>query len=307
VDKEGIWPFHRRQALAVAAANPLRYRFCNKRFQILRPTQHIDWGNTTMKLDLRPDSLLDTSAKATGQVAFVFEIDAEQYPSALLAATRDRIVERITGILRARGMKVLDDEGAPKLVLFATLKAVRECSTGVELHLLRIESYLRERVTLVRDPLVEAFADVWRHPAELVYYPIKSDARVLEVTAAKIAVRQIKRFTESGGLSLNGRVRNRSSTRSLWVVEIETGQARAHKLSPGRQSPPRVDAEGLRACDGTPISGHNAWWRIRDVGTAEVADSSAALKIDCLTCAEAGDIEFGAVQFDGEDGWGDPI
>ena len=101
----------------------------------------------------------------------------------------------------------------------------------------------------------------------------------------------------------NGQVRNHSS-KKLWVVETDSGPARAHKLLPGRQSPSNVDADGFKAVDGTKIDGHGSWVKILDLSTADVADDGAELTRGCVLCTNVGENEFGPVEFLEGEGWG---
>jgi hypothetical protein len=107
-------------------------------------------------------------------------------------------------------------------------------------------------------------------------------------------------------LGLIGRVKN-NSTKVLWVVETETGKPIAHKLAPGRRSPKGLDADGLRAVDGTPVDGHTSWIKVYDTATADVADNGKQLTAGCILCIRVGESEFGIVVFDNSDGWGEPI
>jgi hypothetical protein len=105
---------------------------------------------------------------------------------------------------------------------------------------------------------------------------------------------------------LNGQVKNHSS-KMLWVVETDSGQAIAHKLAPDLQSPGSVDADGFKAGDGTPIDGHTSWVKIRDFSTADVKDSRSQLERGCFFCEDVEENEFGNVTFDDADAWGEPI
>ncbi len=104
-----------------------------------------------------------------------------------------------------------------------------------------------------------------------------------------------------------GQVKNHSNNKTLWVVETDTGPAIAHKLGPRRKSPEAVDADGMRAVDGTPISGHTSWWKIIDLSTADVEDDGNQLKAGCILCTKVGDDEFGQITYEPSDGWGDPL
>jgi hypothetical protein len=103
-----------------------------------------------------------------------------------------------------------------------------------------------------------------------------------------------------------GQVKNHSS-RTLWVVETDTGHAIAHKLTPGRQSPRSVDADGFRAVDGTPIDGHRSWVKLINFSTADVADKDGQLTRGCILCDSVADNQFGDITYNDADGWGEPI
>jgi len=106
----------------------------------------------------------------------------------------------------------------------------------------------------------------------------------------------------------NGKVKNCSS-KTLWVVENGAGSypARAHKLSPGFQSPAELDADGFKAVDGTPISGNASWVKIVNWSTADVSDAGAELAKGCILCYGVEENEFGPVTYDNGSGWGEPL
>jgi hypothetical protein len=256
---------------------------------------------------LSPNALLHSMAARSDMVCFFCDVEAPQYPPEKVSAAAEDLERRAQALLTKRGIRIVPDPKYPKLIASVKLKMVRECSTGIEFHLLKVESYLRETVVLDRAPPVGATADTWRHPSELLYYPVRSDPRLLERAAIKTAINQLKRFTNRDQKLFAGKVRNHSRTKALWVVETDTGSAIAHKLSPGRQSPDGVDADGVKAIDGTLISGHGSWWKVRDINTADINDDGAALSINCLTCSKVGENEFGVVTFDSTEGWGEPL
>jgi hypothetical protein len=103
-----------------------------------------------------------------------------------------------------------------------------------------------------------------------------------------------------------GQVKNHSS-KTLWVVETDTGPAIAHKLFPGMESPGTVDADGFRAVDGTLVDGHGSWVKINDFSTADVSNNAAELSRGCILCGNVQDNEFGNVTFDQSTEWGVPI
>lgn len=103
-----------------------------------------------------------------------------------------------------------------------------------------------------------------------------------------------------------GRVKNHS-TKTLWVVETETGTAVAHKLASRHQSPQAVDADGFRATDGTAIDGHASWIKLVDLSTADVADRGVELTRGCILCKNVGDNEFGNISYENSDNGGEPL
>ncbi len=103
-----------------------------------------------------------------------------------------------------------------------------------------------------------------------------------------------------------GQVKNHSS-KTLWVIENDSGPAIAHKLAAGKQSPSSVDADGFKAVDGTPVDGHTSWVKIVDLSTADVADKDGALTRGCILCYNVQDGEFGPYQLDQSEGWGEPL
>lgn len=109
-----------------------------------------------------------------------------------------------------------------------------------------------------------------------------------------------------------GRVRN-FSQKNLWVIETDSGSAVAHKLSPGKQSPSSIDADGVKAIDGTPIDSHSSWWKIELDGgfgfvDSDVKDSGDSLAISCGGfCTRRNETEFGDITFDRSDNWGEDI
>lgn len=104
----------------------------------------------------------------------------------------------------------------------------------------------------------------------------------------------------------NGQVKNYSS-KTLWVVETDSGPAIAHKLAAGRQTLSSVDADGFKATDGTSIDGHTSWVKINEFSTADVANSGSQLTRGCILCYNVEDNEFGNVTYDNADHWGEPI
>ncbi len=106
----------------------------------------------------------------------------------------------------------------------------------------------------------------------------------------------------------DGQIKNTSS-KILWVVETDTGPAIAHKLAPGRKSPSDVDADGVKAVDGTAINDHSSWWKIKDGCVGTVKNSGAQLDLTTIPIpgSRVQENEFGNVDFKADDGWGVPL
>lgn len=102
---------------------------------------------------------------------------------------------------------------------------------------------------------------------------------------------------------MGGKVVNHSS-RTLWVVETDSGTATAHKLASGRRSPSDVDADGFKAHDGTKVDGHDSWVKVTNVSTADVEDKGSSLTRGCIACYNVEENEFGKVTYDQSAGWG---
>jgi hypothetical protein len=107
----------------------------------------------------------------------------------------------------------------------------------------------------------------------------------------------------------DGKILNLSS-KTLWVVETDTGTAIAHLLAPNWRSPPDLDADGVRARDlGVTISNHDSWWKFRLI-EVEVVDDGLNLRIRrCVApaCYDVGPGEFGDVTYNSDPGWGEEI
>ncbi len=58
-------------------------------------------------------------------------------------------------------------------------------------------------------------------------------------------------------LGINGQVVNFSS-KTLWVLETNTGKSIAHLLLPMTKSPIEIDADAFRREDGKAIEGHES-------------------------------------------------
>lgn len=109
-------------------------------------------------------------------------------------------------------------------------------------------------------------------------------------------------------LGINGQVVNFSS-KTLWVLETNTGSSIAHLLLPMTMSPISIDADAFRREDGKLIEGHNSWWKFYDFSTAEVYDNGRDLKLSLITKVKVSDEEFGgkSIIYDSSKGWGKPI
>lgn len=104
-----------------------------------------------------------------------------------------------------------------------------------------------------------------------------------------------------------GVVRNQSR-HVVWVVDTDNGYAVAHLLGPDRQSPRTLDADGVRCLDGTPIEGHDSWWKARDVSVAHLTEEAGTVQLSCIACSAVQDDEFGSsVRYDRSPDWGEPL
>ena len=107
----------------------------------------------------------------------------------------------------------------------------------------------------------------------------------------------------------NAKVKNHSS-HALWVIETTSSQPTAHKLLPGKKSPPDIDADGIKRVDDKPIENHPHWWKIRDFTTADIYNEHGNdnnIKIDVLLKKAVSDDEFGIYVKDHSEEWGEPI
>ena len=106
----------------------------------------------------------------------------------------------------------------------------------------------------------------------------------------------------------NGSVRNHSS-KTLWVVETDSGPAKAHKLAPNMKSPSTIDAGGVKTVDGTAIDGHKSWWKIRDISIADIYDNpqNGQLIIKASFKSKVAENKFGKVEYVQESTWGEKI
>ena len=106
----------------------------------------------------------------------------------------------------------------------------------------------------------------------------------------------------------NGSIRNHSS-KILWVLETDSGPAKAHKLAPNMKSASTIDADGVKTVDGTLIDGHSSWWKIRDISTADIYDGNqnGQLTIKAKFKSRVKENQFGEVEYLPDSGWGEKI
>lgn len=96
---------------------------------------------------------------------------------------------------------------------------------------------------------------------------------------------------------------NATSKTTLLVA----AEGRVYVLIPGYRSPPGVDADGLRAADGTPIRGHAGWWKFPNGVTATVQDGEEGLIVEATIIWRVGEEEFGAKMIHVQEKWGIPL
>jgi hypothetical protein len=109
-------------------------------------------------------------------------------------------------------------------------------------------------------------------------------------------------------LGINGQVINFSS-KTLWVLETNTGKSIAHLLLPMTKSPIKIDADAFRREDGKAIEGHASWWKFYDFSTVEVYDKGNDVRLSVITKVKVSDEEFGgkSIVYDSSKSWGVPI
>ncbi len=109
-------------------------------------------------------------------------------------------------------------------------------------------------------------------------------------------------------LGINGQVVNFSS-KTLWVLETNTGKSIAHLLLPMTKSPIKIDADAFRREDGRAVDGHKSWWKFYDFSTVEIYDNGDELKLSVITKVKVSDEEFGgkSIIYDSAKNWGEPI
>lgn len=103
--------------------------------------------------------------------------------------------------------------------------------------------------------------------------------------------------------TLYGVVINATTQTPLLVVS--NGQI--HRLEPGHRSPPGVDADALRAADGSPIRGYTGWWKIPDGITATVLDEEEGVTVQAFVIWRVTEDAFGQNLRMVEADWGVPI
>jgi hypothetical protein len=98
-------------------------------------------------------------------------------------------------------------------------------------------------------------------------------------------------------LGIKGQVLN-YSTKTLWVLENDSGKPRAHKLPAGFRTLPDIDFDALNRVDGVSVEGHNNWWKFYDFSNAEVFDASKnKLKISAISKTAVPEGHFNKVKY----------
>ena len=92
-----------------------------------------------------------------------------------------------------------------------------------------------------------------------------------------------------------GRVLNHSS-KTLLVIENDSGKPIAHTLGPKRKSPSGVDADGFKRSDGQTILGHKGWWKIVDISSADIWELGSDLLIPVSLMFPVSDSHFGGYE-----------
>jgi hypothetical protein len=98
-------------------------------------------------------------------------------------------------------------------------------------------------------------------------------------------------------LGVNGQVLN-YSTKTLWVLETDTGKARAYKLPGGYRTLPTIDFDAFKRVDGVSIEGHKNWWKFYDFSNVEIFDGNKnKLKISVISKAAVHEEHFQELKY----------
>ena len=110
-------------------------------------------------------------------------------------------------------------------------------------------------------------------------------------------------------LGIKGQIKNYSS-KSIWVLETDSGKPMAHLLQSFSKSPNKVDADAFRRVDDKPIQNHKSWWKFYDFSTVEIFDNGNDIKTSVVTMIAVEDQEFSGTNkttSDQSNNWGDPL
>lgn len=103
-----------------------------------------------------------------------------------------------------------------------------------------------------------------------------------------------------------GQVLNHSS-KTLLVIENDSGKPVVHLLGSKRKSPPEIDADGFKRSDGKTILSHSAWWKIVDISSADIWQVGADFLIPVSLMFPVSDGHFGRYTTDSGAGWGEKM
>lgn len=136
-----------------------------------------------------------SSLGGLSKINFDIHVEIPLLDSSIIQPTVDRIRERALTILQSNNLTVVDDvESAPSLKLFINLNQARDCVTGIDFFLYRVELVLREYVTTERNPSVNCLADTWRMKSGVGHVALSHGLRALEAAVLAEVERQRKQF-----------------------------------------------------------------------------------------------------------------
>lgn len=102
-----------------------------------------------------------------------------------------------------------------------------------------------------------------------------------------------------------GRVLNHSS-KTLLVIENDSGKPIAHLLGPKKKSPEDLDVDGFKRADGASILGHKGWWKIIDISSADIWQIGEDFIIPVSLIFPVSDSHFGKYTTSSGD-WGEEM
>lgn len=103
-----------------------------------------------------------------------------------------------------------------------------------------------------------------------------------------------------------GQILNHSS-KTLLVIENDSGTPIAHILGPMRKSPSNIDADGFKRSDGKSILFHKHWWKVPDFCKANIFEFGKDFLMPVSIMIPVSDNHFGAYKIIEEKDWGEKL